>query len=123
MVSRSRESVKDKPTEPELEGNIRKPTSASVAVWQAESQDAQVSAGGLGAMLGEVSKVSMEEIDQLISELETLRRKLQNDGDRIERDIRQSDLNQRSHPNFSWKGQHHSERDLAPQHAKSKTAA
>ena len=89
MVSRSRESVKDKPTEPELEGNIRKPTSASVAVWQAESQDAQVSAGGLGAMLGEVSKVSMEEIDQLISELETLRRKLQNDGDRIERDIRQ----------------------------------
>jgi hypothetical protein len=89
MVSRSRESVKDKPSEPELEGNIRQLASANAAVWQAESQGDQVSAGSLGTMLGEVSKVSMEEIDHLISELETLRRKLQSDGDRIERDIRQ----------------------------------
>jgi len=89
MVSRSRESVKDKPSEPELEGNIRKLASANAAAWQADDQGARLSAGSLGTMLGQVSKVSMEEIDHLISELETLRRKLQNDGDRIERDIRQ----------------------------------
>jgi len=89
MVSRSRESVTAKSSETEVEGNIRKLARASAAVWQAESEDAQMSAGSLGTMLGEVSKASMEEIDHLISELETLRRKLQTDGDRIERDIKQ----------------------------------
>jgi hypothetical protein len=36
-----------------------------------------------------VSKTSIGEIDNLISELHTLRRKLQTDGDRIQRDIAQ----------------------------------
>jgi hypothetical protein len=38
-------------------------------------------------LLRRVSKASVGEIDNLISELQTLRRKLQTDGDRIERDI------------------------------------
>lgn len=87
MVSRSLISVKDKPSEPELEGNIRKLASANAAAWQSEREDAQIPTGNLGSMLGEVSKASMEEIDRLISELQTLRRKLQTDGERIERDI------------------------------------
>ena len=41
----------------------------------------------LGNLLHQVSKTSMDEIDNLISELQTLRRKLQTDGDRIQRDI------------------------------------
>ena len=89
MVSRSLESVKHKSSEPELEGNIRKLASASAAVYQAESQDAEVSTGSLDTKLVEISKASMHEIDSLISELQTLRRKLQTDGDRIARDIRE----------------------------------
>jgi hypothetical protein len=46
-----------------------------------------MSAGDLAAMLRETSRVSIEEIDRLIVELQTLRRKLQTDGGRIERDI------------------------------------
>ena len=41
----------------------------------------------LGNLLRQVSKTSMDEIDNLISELQTLRRKLQTDGDRIQRDV------------------------------------
>ena len=45
------------------------------------------SAENLGNLLRQVSKTSMDEIDNLISEFQTLRRKLQTDGDRIQRDI------------------------------------
>jgi hypothetical protein len=38
-------------------------------------------------LLRQASKTSTGEIDNLISELQTLRRKLQTDGDRIQRDI------------------------------------
>ena len=41
----------------------------------------------LGNLLRRLSKTSMDEIDSLIGELQTLRRKLQTDGDRIQRDI------------------------------------
>jgi hypothetical protein len=50
-------------------------------------EDDQMSAGDLAAMLRETSRVSIEEVDRLIVELQTLRRKLQTEGDRIERDI------------------------------------
>ena len=70
-----------------LEGNMRKLTRASASDWQAESEDAQTSSGNLRTLLREVSRVSMDEIDRLIIELQTLRRKLQTDGERIERDI------------------------------------
>ena len=41
----------------------------------------------LGTLLRQVSNTSIGEIDSLISELKTLGRKLQTDGDRIQRDI------------------------------------
>jgi hypothetical protein len=41
----------------------------------------------LGTLLRQVSKNSTSEIDSLIVELKTLHKKLQTDGDRIERDI------------------------------------
>jgi hypothetical protein len=58
MTSRSLESVKEKSSQPEPL-NIRKLARASASVWtrasatalQAESEDAQTSAGNLGAML------------------------------------------------------------------------
>ena len=53
----------------------------------AESMDGEKSAGTLSDLLGQVSKNSKGEIDSLIGELQQLRRKLQTDGDRIQREI------------------------------------
>jgi hypothetical protein len=54
---------------------------------QPESSDGDMSGEHLGTLLRQVSKTSVGEIDGLLSELQTLRRKLQTDGDRIQRDI------------------------------------
>ena len=90
MTSRSLISVNDKPSEPELEGNIRTAVWDSAAARKAvEGEDDQVSAGDLAASLRQLSKESIDEIERLMVELQTLRRKLQTDGDRIERDIMQ----------------------------------
>jgi hypothetical protein len=54
---------------------------------QPESSDGDMSGEQLGNLLRQVSKTSVGEIDGLLGELQTLRRKLQTDGDRIQRDI------------------------------------
>ena len=54
---------------------------------QTESSDAEMSGEHLGTLLRQVSKASMGEIESLIVELKTLHKKLQTDGDRIQRDI------------------------------------
>jgi len=54
---------------------------------QTESSDAEMSGEHLGTLLRQVSKTSIDEIDSLIVELKTLHKKLQTDGDRIQRDI------------------------------------
>ena len=68
MVSKSLISVKDKPAEPELEGNIRTVVWDSAAARKAvvEGEDDQMSAGDLTASLRQVSKESIDEIDHLI---------------------------------------------------------
>ena len=53
----------------------------------AENNDGEKSAGNLSDLLGQVSKNSKGEMDSLIGELQRLRRKLQTDGDRIQREI------------------------------------
>jgi hypothetical protein len=87
MVSESLVSIMDKSAKPELDGNIRTVVRGGASARQ--GVESQMSAGTIAAMLREVSRPAMEEIGQLISELQTLRRKLQTDGERIERDIRQ----------------------------------
>lgn len=69
MVSKSLITFKDKPPEPELEGNIRTVVWDSAAARKAGGEDDQMSAGDLAAMLLETSRVSIEEIDRLIVEL------------------------------------------------------
>ena len=54
---------------------------------QTESNDGEMSGEHLGTLLRHVSKTSIGEIDGLIVELRTLHKKLQTDGDRIQRDI------------------------------------
>jgi hypothetical protein len=84
VVSKSLVAIRDKPSEPELEGNIRTTVWASASV---ENEDDQMSTGDLAASLRELSRVSIDEVDRLIIELQTLRQTLQTTGERIERDI------------------------------------
>jgi hypothetical protein len=77
--------AEDESSELEAGGHIHRP--ARAAFRQTESGDGELSAENLGNLLRRVSKTSMGEIDNLIGELQTLRRKLQTDGDRIQRDI------------------------------------
>ena len=79
-------SAEDKSLELELGRNIHKLARSGAAVRQ-PAGDGETSAENLGNLLRQLSKTSLSEIDNLISELQTLRRKLQTDGDRIERDI------------------------------------
>jgi len=80
-------SVEDKSLETEIGRSIPKLARTGAAFRRTESGDDEPSAENLGNLLRQVSKPAMGEIDNLISELQTLRRKLQTDGDRIERDI------------------------------------
>jgi hypothetical protein len=80
-------SAEDKFLESEIGRNIPKFARTGTSFRQAEDGDGEPAAENLGNLLRRVSKASVGEIDNLISELQTLRRKLQTDGDRIERDI------------------------------------
>jgi DNA repair exonuclease SbcCD ATPase subunit len=74
-------------SEMDVEGNIRELTHASHPLRQAENRDNQTSANSLDTLLGRVSEASTREIENLIDELQTLRNKLEGDGNRIRRDI------------------------------------
>ncbi len=76
-----------KSSEPEVAGTIHKLQRSSAAFRQAEGGGSEMSADKLGTLLHQLSKPSMGEIDNLVSELQTLRRKLETDGNRIEREI------------------------------------
>jgi hypothetical protein len=72
------------------------PPSGGALFQQPESGNGQRSVESIGNLLRQVSTTSTGEIDNLISELQTLRRKLQTDGDRIQRDIMEyAELSQR----------------------------
>jgi hypothetical protein len=62
MVSKSVVPIKDKPLEPELEGNIRSLVWDSASARKAvDGEDDQLSAGDLAASLRETSRVSIAE--------------------------------------------------------------
>jgi len=54
---------------------------------QTANNHGEMSGEHLGNLLRQVSMASVGEVDGILSELQTLRRKLQTDGDRIQRDI------------------------------------
>jgi hypothetical protein len=76
--------VEDHPLVPR---NPRKLARSGANFEKAESSNGGMPAENLGDLLHQVSKTSIGEVDALISELQTLRRKLQTDGDRIQREI------------------------------------
>jgi hypothetical protein len=73
--------------EVEVEGNIRELVRDNATFRQAENSDGEMAAGSLTTLLGRVSGNSTHEIDNLIGDLQILRKKLQADGNRIRRDI------------------------------------
>ena len=67
----------------------------TIELGQTENGDGERSPEHLGTLLRQVSRASMGGIESLIVELKTLHKKLQTDGDRIQRDIAQhADLSQ-----------------------------
>jgi hypothetical protein len=70
----------------ETEGNIRE-LRDTAAFRPSESLDGGTTANDLGNLLDRVSGTSTKEIDNLIDDLQTLRKKLQADSNRIQRDI------------------------------------
>jgi len=88
-------SAKDNSLESEIARNIPKVPRTGAGFRRPETVDGEPSAESLGNRLRQVTRLSIGEIDSLISELQTLRRKLQTDGERIERDIAEyAQLNQ-----------------------------
>jgi hypothetical protein len=78
-----------RPPAPEVEGEIRELVRRDVAHLrkpQAES-GSEYGAGNLNSLIQRVSGTSILEIEKLISELQTLREYLQNEGQRVQREI------------------------------------
>jgi hypothetical protein len=94
-IAESLASVDEKSLESEIGRTIPKLARSGAAFRQTESGDSEPAAENLTNLLRQLAKPSIGEIDNLISELQTLRRKLLSDGDRIERDIaKYAELNQ-----------------------------
>jgi hypothetical protein len=78
----------EKALEVEVRENIHELARGSSAVFrQGEGGDAEISTENLAGLLRRVSDASTREVDGLISDLQALRRKLNTDGTRIQRDI------------------------------------
>jgi hypothetical protein len=77
----------DKPGDTEIEGNIRELVRRDSPSLRQGGGESEVAANNLSTLLRRVSANSTREIDNLITELRTLREKLQADGSRVERDI------------------------------------
>ena len=70
----------------DTERNIRE-LRDTVEFHQTESIDGETTANHLSTLLEQVSGTSTKEIDNLIGDLQALRKKLQADSNRIQRDI------------------------------------
>jgi hypothetical protein len=76
-----------RPLAMEAEGNIRPLPRGITAFRRASQTDGETAPDNLKSLLGKASETSALEIDNLIDELQTLRGRLQNDSERIQRDI------------------------------------
>jgi hypothetical protein len=81
-----RESV-ELPTTTEIEGEKRESVRGDVATARGAEAESEVVANSIGSLLQRVAGSSVHEIDRLIAELQTLRKLLQNEGARVQREI------------------------------------
>src|SRR6266568_4450658 len=73
---------------PEVEGEIRKHVHRDAAqLLRPQSDAGEFGANNLNSVIERVSGTSVMEIDKLIAELQTLRDYLQNEGQRVQREV------------------------------------
>ena len=77
----------ERSAEIEIEGKIHELVRRDASAVRQADSDSEAAANNLSTLLRRVSGNSTIEIDNLISELRTLREKLLADGNRVERDI------------------------------------
>jgi hypothetical protein len=76
-----------RPSSMEAEGNIRSLPRGITGFRRPSQADGETAPESLNSLLGKALETSAHKIDNLIDELHTLRGRLQNDSDRIQRDI------------------------------------
>ena len=86
---KTRESAEvDTSAETEVEGEIREFVRRDMATLRRQPEnDSEMVASNISSLLQRVAGTSVQEIDKLISELQTLRDMLQNEGARVQREI------------------------------------
>ena len=86
---KSREPAElDKPAESEVEGDIREFVRRDVATLRRQPEnDSEMVASNISSLLQRVAGTSVQEIDKLIGELQTLREMLAAEGARVQREI------------------------------------
>jgi hypothetical protein len=86
---KSREPAElDKPAESEVEGEIREFVRRDVATLRRQPEnDSEMVASNISSLLQRVAGTSVQEIDKLIGELQTLREMLHAEGARVQREI------------------------------------
>ena len=86
---KSRESADaDKPAESGVEGEIREFVRRDVAGLRRQPEnDSELVANNISTLLQRVAGSSVQEIDKLISELQTLREMLTTEGARVQKEI------------------------------------
>ena len=82
-----RSVVINQSSEMDVRRNTHELAHASGALRQVENSDGEVAANSLETLLRRVSEVSTGEIESLVDEFHGLRKKLQTDLSRIQRDI------------------------------------
>jgi hypothetical protein len=86
---KSREPAElEKPAESEVEGDIREFVRRDVATLRRQPEnDSEMVASNISSLLQRVAGTSVQEIDKLIGELQTLREMLATEGARVQREI------------------------------------
>jgi hypothetical protein len=85
---KTREPIEAEKSETEVEGEIREFVRRDVATLRRQPEsDSEMVASNISSLLQRVSGTSVQEIDKLISELQTLREMLANEGARVQREI------------------------------------
>jgi len=86
---KSREPAElEKPAETEVEGEIREFVRRDMATLRRQPEnDSEMVASNISSLLQRVAGTSVQEIDELIGELQTLREMLATEGARVQREI------------------------------------
>ena len=85
---KTRESVEAEKSETEVEGEIREFVRRDVATLRRQPEsDSEMVASNISSLLQRVAGTSVQEIDKLIGELQTLREMLHAEGARVQREI------------------------------------